>query len=639
MEYFTYIYQGVKEEASRHNIKICCIPAGGFDQPDYRQTKQNEVIQVLGPELFDGLIINEGSFFNYKPITCFPGVLNLIHNIPCVGIGSSFPGICHVNSDNKMGITRLFEHLMEHGCRNFTYIGGPELNSDASERKESFLYNRKKHGLPEGDNTVFSTSFYPAYVEEIIDNITGNGDRLPDAIICANDIIAKNTINELEKRNISVPGQIAVTGFDNSIYSIDNGITTVNIPRKEQGALAVNIINSILEGGKAPEISIVPMEIVIRKTCGCTGDRSQKAILDWYRSNTSDQKQIALDIHRTGQNLNTADNMKQLKNILSESVNWLSIDNYAIYLIPDFGKKGKLFYSCGILKEKLKEKDISDYRTFISGCHDCIETGDVLLMLPLFSKTQFIGFFAVCRLKQDLVLYENLAMQISEAIHMVRQLENAKQQLTKIETSLREKELLLKEIHYRVKNNLQIITSLINLKSMKKDGESLRSIIDDLQTSIGSIALVHESIYKSSQLNRIQLSEYLKSLFRLVNQNGQVSNVITFNLSGDDIYLELQQGINCGLIFSELYQNSVKYGFDPQDKKKKIIEISVSKVNKNCINIRYSDNGKGFDPDSTANRGFGLTIVRNIIADQFGGSMKIDSAAGKGSVFDIVLNI
>ena len=130
-----------------------------------------------------------------------------------------------------------------------------------------------------------------------------------------------------------------------------------------------------------------------------------------------------------------------------------------------------------------------------------------------------------------------------------------------IQASLREKEVLLKEIHHRVKNNLQVISSLLRLQTEYIQDPNTRDLFSESQNRIFSMALVHEKLYKSSDLSCIDFSEYITSLAKLLFNSFGIDERIKFNLSGEVVFFSIETAVPCGLILNELLSNCFKHAF------------------------------------------------------------------------------
>ncbi len=198
----------------------------------------------------------------------------------------------------------------------------------------------------------------------------------------------------------------------------------------------------------------------------------------------------------------------------------------------------------------------------------------------------------------------------------------AEEQIT---ASLREKEALLKEIHHRVKNNLQIISSLIYLQAQRVEDPKVRQIFEDSQSRIRSMALVHENLYRSQNLSKINLSEYIQALtaslfytYRI--QPGLVQLKVKVD---DDVLVSLDKAIPCGLALNELMTNALKHGFS--DNKTGEIVVTLKKVASSQIHLTVENNGTHL-PDTfelETTQSMGLRLVHGLI-NQLQGHFELD---------------
>lgn len=199
----------------------------------------------------------------------------------------------------------------------------------------------------------------------------------------------------------------------------------------------------------------------------------------------------------------------------------------------------------------------------------------------------------------------------------------------KIKASLKEKEVLLQEVHHRVKNNMQIISSLFNLQSRRIKDKKAYEIFKSSQNRVRSMALIHERLYQSKDFARIDCTEYVQVLTRhLFSSYGINPNVIKLNINIKDVLMDINTAIPCGLIINELVSNSLKHGF-PGGKKGEI-KIAMHPLNENEIELIVSDNGIGLpeEVDFRDTESLGLHLVTILAEDQLHGEIKLDRTRG-----------
>ncbi|MFS0518046.1 sensor histidine kinase [Nostoc sp. UIC 10607] len=216
----------------------------------------------------------------------------------------------------------------------------------------------------------------------------------------------------------------------------------------------------------------------------------------------------------------------------------------------------------------------------------------------------------------DYIIKGNLARLIPAVARELREAQvrrERKQAEEQIKASLQEKEVLLKEIHHRVKNNLQIISSLLNLQAeYLKDNQALE-VFKDSQNRIESMALIHEKLYQSQDLARINFADYIQdlvtNLFYSYNVN---SNSITLKMKVEEVFLAIDAAIPCGLIINELISNSLKYAFPERELGE--ICIDFCSIEPNLFTLTISDNGVGLaqDFDFQATESLGLRLVKGL---------------------------
>ncbi|MEG3842301.1 PAS domain-containing protein, partial [Microcoleus sp. herbarium14] len=198
----------------------------------------------------------------------------------------------------------------------------------------------------------------------------------------------------------------------------------------------------------------------------------------------------------------------------------------------------------------------------------------------------------------------------------------------RIQAALREKEVLLKEIHHRVKNNMQVVSSLLQLQAQYIEDEPTLALFEESQTRIHSMALIHEQLYQSENLDRIDLPIYVENLVANLYQSfGCGSNSIQFNLNVDPIFLNIETAIPCGLIINELVSNSLKYAFTQSLEGE--ININFHEITSQQFHLSIQDNGSGFPAgfDVENAETLGVRLVR-MLTHQLDGTLVIDSQCG-----------
>lgn len=203
-----------------------------------------------------------------------------------------------------------------------------------------------------------------------------------------------------------------------------------------------------------------------------------------------------------------------------------------------------------------------------------------------------------------------------------------------LEESIKEKEVLLKEVHHRVKNNMQVISSILNLQSSYISDENALGILRESQDRIKSMSFVHESLYQSNTLSEVNFAEYIQNITRnLYHSYGRPEGGISLDFDLEEIYLNLDTSIPCGLIINEVVSNSLKYAF--QGREKGIIRVELGKLSDGRLKLIVSDDGIGLpaDFDIENAESLGLQLVTTLVT-QVSGELEIDVSSG--TKFNIV---
>jgi PAS domain S-box-containing protein len=260
------------------------------------------------------------------------------------------------------------------------------------------------------------------------------------------------------------------------------------------------------------------------------------------------------------------------------------------------------------------------------------EPSQIWMGVPLKIPKEVIGVVALQSYRDtsayteyDLKLLSVISDQIATAIYR-------KQTQDQIKASLEEKEVLLKEVHHRVKNNMQIISSLLRLQSLEVKNKKVSNMFKVSRNRIKSMALIHESLYKSEDFSRIDFSEYISKLathlYTIFCTRESRINVVQ---DVQNVSLDINRAIPCGLIINELISNSFRHAFEPNGNGK--IHIKMSEKNGHYF-LKVQDNGKGLPKnfDFQKSETLGLQVVNDLVK-QLDGKISLDR--NNGTTFTI----
>jgi len=303
-----------------------------------------------------------------------------------------------------------------------------------------------------------------------------------------------------------------------------------------------------------------------------------------------------------------------------------------------------------------------------AGTGQIVEVNPFLIDMLGFSREQFLGkklwevglFRDIAANKENFeelqrkeyIRYENLPLETADGrtiavefvsnVYMVndkkviqcdiRDITERKKMSEQIEASLAEKVMLVKEVHHRVKNNLQIIVSLFNMQIRKTTDPQTIEALKDSQNRVRSMAIVHEHLYKGKDSAHINLGNYIRSLGSVIFSSYEVGNRgVTIDLNIHDIYVDTNTAIPLGLISNELITNSLKYAF--KGKNDGMLSITATE-DPAALTLVVADNGVGLAPEITLENqtSLGLHLV-STLTDQLNGTVAIDRMEGTKFTF------
>ncbi len=216
---------------------------------------------------------------------------------------------------------------------------------------------------------------------------------------------------------------------------------------------------------------------------------------------------------------------------------------------------------------------------------------------------------------------------------VIRDITDRKAAEEMIKSALSEKEILLKEIHHRVKNNLQVVASLIDLQSHAAEDDKTRLLFEESQKRIETMSLIHEKLYRSKDLAKLDFKEYVDDLIaNVVSLHTHCNEQITLKTDICGGFLDIENAVPCGLIINELVTNALRHAF--AGRKTGDVSVRLYSAGSDMLTLSVSDNGKGFPDglDFKNTKSLGMQLVISLVA-QLGG--EIELRRGQGTAFTI----
>jgi len=223
---------------------------------------------------------------------------------------------------------------------------------------------------------------------------------------------------------------------------------------------------------------------------------------------------------------------------------------------------------------------------------------------------------------------QKIGVRIVGRVWSFRDITDRKHAEEKLVASIAEKEVLLREIHHRVKNNLQLISGLLDMTRMNSADESTNEILTDMMLKIQTMAQIHTRLYESKQFGKINLSAQIRDqIDGLSSIYSHKGHEISVEIHSQEVFLPVDQAIPCALVVNEILSNAFKHAF--KGRKKGTIGISASQ-DKDLISIAIRDDGVGLPAtfDITRTNSLGIQLIRNLVEHQLRGSLALTSRAG-----------
>lgn len=622
--------------------------------------------------------------------------INMVHSSgkPVVQIGyERSPFNCaSVLDDSYNNAKQAVEHLLHHGHKRIAYIGCT-THPDMVQRHLGYKDVLEAHGLYD-ESIVYNVEFpMPEDAKELLEDILDKGIDFT-AVFAANDFLALGLIEGFWENNVSVPGDVAVIGYDNSDQArfIKPALSSVDQNTFKMGEEAGKTAFRLLRGENIKEVKI-KSDLVIRESCGCMLEKVENDEND-MKLKSHIIKRLEDDLYKNSDlgtkifTLGLSDIYKIIPKI-TDNYKWFcfglfndsasSKSKIEIHTIID--KTGNTTSNTGF------ECDLKDFPPAELIPYDALEDDDVINMLPVSSEKKNVGLIAyIAKLHKEssmfvydmnVTIYNLLGIAIDRNLAMT-DLKDTLESLKKTQDQLIESEKLVSlgslitGVAHEINNPIGVaITASTYLENLTLQ---LKELFETNKLSKAELIKIMEKSTESVKilLSKLQQASNLIKSFKQIAVDNTIDEKRIFNVKDylSDVILSLnaklkRKGITVDLecpedlqfycnpgeisqVFTNLIVNSITHAYDDESNGR--ISIKFAKK-KDCLEIEYADDGKGmekeviaraFEPFFTTKKGsegsgLGLNVISNIIKQKFGGTIECESEYNIGTRFLIRL--
>src|SRR5262245_7980534 len=270
--YQTTLLAGISEVAFRRDVDIVVFAGGVLGAPRSDGINRNFVFDLCDKRSLDGVILLGGALGNFLGPASVAELCARLAPLPMASIAVAPPGVPGLLVDESPGMRQALEHLIvRHGCRRIAFIRGPSVNAEAEHRFAIYRTVLEERGLEFDPNLVCEGTFEKSAGEAAVELLVDERKVQFDGLAAANDYMALGAIPALQERDLQVPSDVAVVGFDDiedARFSTPP-LTTVRQPLYQQGEAAMELVLAQLDGAEVAPQTTAATELVVRLSCGC----------------------------------------------------------------------------------------------------------------------------------------------------------------------------------------------------------------------------------------------------------------------------------------------------------------------------------------------------------------------------------
>jgi DNA-binding LacI/PurR family transcriptional regulator/anti-anti-sigma regulatory factor len=293
------LWSGVHAGAQKHGVNLLCLVGGELESIIGFNAQGNVLYDLVSPESVDGIITWGSTSIHHTGPEGFRDLLKRLDPLPVVNVGLLDYSL-NVVSNDYQSMRDVVLHLVEiHGRRCIAFIRGPEGNQEADERYRAYVEVLAEHDIALDPSLVLPGNFLVENGEEAIRLLVDERKADFDAVIASNDNMAIGALNALRERDIYVPGDVSVAGYDDieEAHVWAPPLTTVRQPLFEMGERAVEVLLAVLDGQDVSDEVPIPGQLMIRQSCGCLSEAVLQAG-DLPEIEVSEQGKAAFQAHR-----------------------------------------------------------------------------------------------------------------------------------------------------------------------------------------------------------------------------------------------------------------------------------------------------------------------------------------------------
>ena len=487
-QYQQELIAGIEYEAKRQGAEVLYFAGRGLHSPEAYDAHQNTVYDLIPLSSINGLVVT-GLLANRCTDREMCSFLNKFAGLPIITIDYRAEGIPGLFLDNKQGFRKLLEHLLNnHHCRKPAFIRGTGGNFDALQRFELFREMLDTHKIPFDEKYVVEGDYsYTAgkkAVKILIEERQLHPGMEMDAIVASNDLIALGAIDELHALGFNVPGDIAITGFDDLSDARDS-IPPLTTIRQPAFAIGKQAVQALLDYSNTPHEISFHTECIIRNSCGCTGlsdESKETAAADFLPRDHLGARQIRpyrynrISEFYIYQLIYVSDALKQVMNIgelarwIHEGFTSLNIQECYLFLYGQSGRPGPPYTLAagynrnGIISAGGTLSTITSVLDFLAPSGQSTS----YCLLPLLFRDESFGFLIMDVNLKAWIAYETIRSQVSGSlknIFMLEEIREVNKKLTDANAHLRrsdeEKNLFFINVAHETRTPLTLVRNYL----------------------------------------------------------------------------------------------------------------------------------------------------------------------------------